>query len=90
MSGQTAARQELTSTTRTRMRELAHREGSDVDVSLFWRPEDNSLLLLLVEVPTGVVFEIPVEPQDAMDAFNHPYAYLPARTADPWAEVLAA
>jgi hypothetical protein len=72
------------------MRELAHREGSDVDVSLFWRPEDSSLLLLLVEVPTGVVFEIPVEPQDAMDAFNHPYAYLPARTADPWAEVLAA
>lgn len=88
MSRQTAARQE--SRTLTRMRELAHREGSDVDVSLFWRPEDNSLLLLLVEVPTGVVFEVPVEPQDAMDAFNHPYAYLPADTADPWAEALAA
>ena len=88
MSRQTAARQE--SRIGTRMRELAHREGSDVDVSLFWRPEDNSLLLLLVEVPTGVVFEVPVEPQDAMDAFNHPYAYLPAHTADPWAEVLAA
>jgi hypothetical protein len=72
------------------MRELAHREGSDVDVALFWGPEDNSLLLLLVEVPTGVVFEVPVEPQNAMDAFNHPYAYLPARASDPWAELLAA
>ena len=88
MSRQTATRQE--SRAGARMRELAHREGSDVDVSLFWRPEDNSLLMLLVEVPTGVVFEIPVEPQDAMDAFNHPYAYLPAHTADPWAELLAA
>jgi hypothetical protein len=76
--------------TRARMRELAHREGSDVDVSLFWRSEDNTLLLLLVEVPTGVLFEIPVSPEDALDAFNHPYAYLPVRTADPGAELLAA
>jgi hypothetical protein len=76
--------------TRARMRELAHREGSDVDVSLFWRPEDNALLLLLVEVPTGVLFEIPVSPGDALDAFNHPYAYLPVRPPDPWAELLAA
>lgn len=75
---------------RMRMRELAHREGNDIDVSLFWRPDDNSLVLLLVEVPTGVLFEIPIEPKDAMDAFNHPYAYLPARTADPFSELLAA
>jgi hypothetical protein len=73
-----------------KMRELAHREGPDVDVALFWRPEDNSLVLLLVEVPTGVLFEIPVPPEVALDAFNHPYAYLPAQQADPWAELLAA
>jgi hypothetical protein len=84
-SGQVAEQE-----TRARMRELAHREGSDVDVSLFWRPEDETLLLLLVEVPTGVVFEIRVHPEDALDAFNHPYAYLPVHTADPWAELLAA
>jgi len=85
---QVAAEQETR--TRVRMRELAHREGPDVDVSLFWRPEDNTLVLLLVEVPTGVLFEVPVAPEDALDAFNHPYAYLPATTADPWAELLAA
>jgi hypothetical protein len=88
MSRQTAAIQE--SKTATRMRELAHREGPDVDVSLFWRPEDDSVVLLLVEVPTGVVFEIPVDPQQAMDAFNHPYAYLPASAADLSPELLAA
>lgn len=75
---------------RPRMRELAHRTAHDIDVSLFWRPEENSLLLLLVEVPTGVLFEIPVLPEDALDAFHHPYAYLPARPADPWPELLAA
>ena len=90
MSGsrQVAAKQETRA--RARMRELAHREGPDVDVSLFWRPEDNTVVLLLVEVPTGVLFEIPVLPEDALDAFNHPYAYLPARVADPWPELLAA
>jgi hypothetical protein len=73
-----------------KMRELAHRESPDIDVSLFWRPEDNALRLLLVEVPTGVLFEFSVDPQDALDAFNHPYAYLPARSPDPWPELLAA
>jgi hypothetical protein len=73
-----------------KLRELAHRVAQDIEVSLFWRPADNSLLLLLVEVPTGVVFEIPVPNENALEAFNHPYAYLPASSADPWAELLAA
>jgi hypothetical protein len=77
-------------TLQPRLRELAHRESSDVDVTLFWRPDDDSLLLLLVEVPTGVVFEVPVRPEDAMAAFNHPYAYLPAKVPDTVDELLAA
>jgi hypothetical protein len=78
-------------TLQPRLRELAHRESSDVDVTLFWRQEDDSVLLLLVEVPTGVVFEVPVRPEDAMTAFNHPYAYLPARRVpDTVEELLAA
>lgn len=88
MSRHTAAQQEIPG--HMRMRELAHREGHDIDVALFWRPEDNSLVLLLVEVPTGVLFEIPVEPDDALDAFHHPYAYLPARAVDSFPELLAA
>lgn len=71
-------------------RELAHREALDIEVSLFWRPADDSIVLLLVEVPTGVVFEVPVASEDALDAFNHPYAYLPADKAEPRPELLAA
>jgi hypothetical protein len=73
---------------RGRGRELAHRTGSDIEVSLHWHP-DNSLTLLLVEVPTGVVFEFGVEPGHALDAFNHPYAYLPTVAIDPRLEAPA-
>jgi hypothetical protein len=61
----------------SRVRELAHRADSDVEVSLRWRRIDNSLTLLLLEVATGVEFEFSIPPDDALDAFNHPYAYLP-------------
>jgi len=63
---------------RAKSRELAHRATSCVEVTLFWRKLDNALTLRLVEVETGIEFEFGVRPQDALDAFNHPYAYLPA------------
>ena len=58
-------------------RELAHRVTSCVEVTLLWRELDNALTLRLVEVATGLEFEIVVRPEDALDAFHHPYAYLP-------------
>ena len=58
-------------------RELAHRVTSCVEVTLLWRKLDNALTLRLVEVGTGLEFEFVVRPEDALDAFNHPYAYLP-------------
>ena len=59
-------------------RELAHRVTSCVEVTLLWRKLDNVLTLRLVEVGTGIEFEFGVRPEEALDAFNHPYAYLPA------------
>ena len=58
-------------------RELAHRTTSFVEVTLLWRKLDNALTLRLVEVGTGIELEFGVRPEDALDAFNHPYAYLP-------------
>jgi hypothetical protein len=58
-------------------RELAYRMTSSVEVTLFWRKLDNALTLRLREVATGIEFEFGVRPEDALDAFNHPYAYLP-------------
>lgn len=67
---------------RAKSRELAHRVTSTVEVTLLWRQIDNMLTLRLVEVGTGVEFEFGVRPEDALDAFNHPYVYLPRPAAD--------
>ena len=63
-------------------RELAHRVTSCVEVTLLWRKLDNALTLRLVEVATSIEFEFGVRPEDALDAFNHPYAYLPVPKPD--------
>ena len=70
--------------------ELAHRTGSGIEVSLLWRRVDDSIALRLVEVATGVEFELRVPSEDALDAFYHPYTYLPTHAVDPWQESLAA
>ena len=44
----------------------------------------------LTEVENSVVFELNIAPEDALDAFYHPYAYLPRHAVDPWQELLAA
>jgi hypothetical protein len=72
------------------VRELAHRVGTGIEVSLLWRRVDNSIALRLVELATGVEFELRVPPGEALDAFYHPYAYLPVHAVDPWQESLAA
>jgi hypothetical protein len=74
---------------RAQARELAHRRTGDVEVTLLWRQLDNMLSLRLVEVGSGVEFEFGVKPEQALDAFNHPYAYLPTATVDSL-ELLAA
>ena len=74
---------------RAKSRELAHRVSSTIEVTLLWRQVDNMLTLRLVEVGTGIEFEFGIRPKDALDAFNHPYAYLPRPTVDSL-ELLAA
>jgi hypothetical protein len=74
---------------RSKTRELAHRVTSDVEVTLFWRKRDNFVTLRLVEFATGIEFEFGVPPENALDAFKHPYAYFPS-SADESEELLAA
>lgn len=75
---------------RAAVRELAHRTGTGIEVSLLWRRAENAIALRLVEVATGVEFELRIPSEHALDAFYHPYAYLPAQPVDPWQETLAA
>jgi hypothetical protein len=62
---------------RATTRELAHRETTHLQVSLLWHPTNNLLTLRLVEVGTGREYTFCIKPEKALDAFNHPYAYLP-------------
>ena len=62
--------------------DLAHRATTFVEVTLLWRELDNALTVRLVELGTGIELEFGVRPEDALDAFNHPYAYLPVPNPD--------
>jgi hypothetical protein len=54
-------------------RELDHRNGDGVDVTLLWEPETNSMVVVVVDGSRS--FRIEVDPADALDAFHHPCAY---------------
>lgn len=57
------------------MRELAHRSNDGIDVTLFWHPDTNELTVCVCDQRRGAYFEIEPEPNDALDAFYHPYSY---------------
>jgi hypothetical protein len=60
-------------------RELAQRiSGTDV-VLLLWHPDSQQLELAVLDVTTGVSLHLEVAPGNAIDAFNHPFAYVTRR-----------
>ena len=68
--------------------ELDYRRGVEIEVSLLWRRHTDQIIVTVRDNRTGGLLEIPVAPEQAMHAFQHPYAYaasvgidLPARTA---------
>ena len=67
----------MNSTTPTleKPRELAHREHDGVEVTLLWHPADNHLSVVVVDRTNDAAFELVVDPDEAMDVFEHPYAY---------------
>jgi hypothetical protein len=58
-----------------RRAELAHRTSGGIDVYLFWEQRTNRVSVEVIDARTRDSFELDVDPQDALDAFNHPYAY---------------
>jgi hypothetical protein len=57
-------------------RELAHRSGDGIEVTLFWDPRDDSLSVRVHDTREGARFEVPVEDAKPLDVFEHPFAYL--------------
>ena len=80
----------MTTTTLNDRRELAHRSNDGIEVTLFWSKPSNRVTIAVLDSHSDETLEFEVDGADALDAFNHPYAYLPVRTADPWPELLAA
>jgi hypothetical protein len=62
-------------TTDISIRELDHRTGDGIDVTLLWYPEADRVSVAVVDVRSGEAFELTVAPADALEAFRHPYAY---------------
>jgi len=75
-------------TTQVLFEELDRREGDGIEVSLLWNRADDRITVFVVDSRLDESLEIPVEPQNALDAFRHPYAYaafrgLPTPQAQP-------
>ena len=58
------------------LRELATRENDGITVRLQWRADDDAVLLQLDDAKLGLRFELQIAPEEALHAFEHPFAYL--------------
>ena len=58
------------------LRELAHRSGDGLEVSLLWDPRDDSLSVRVKDTREGARYDIPVADAKPLDVFEHPFAYL--------------
>src|SRR5438128_10405505 len=65
----------MTTTTITRRTELAHRTSNAIDVYLFWKEPTSRVTVAVLDARTGDSFELEIDGHDALDAFNHPYAF---------------
>lgn len=57
------------------LRELDHRGGDGIDVTLLWNAEDDKTYVFVDDDRSGQSLRIAVDRADALDAFRHPYAY---------------
>ena len=55
-------------------KELAYRSSNGIDVLLLWNPANDTLAVLVID-DNADSFELDVDASEAMDVFEHPYAY---------------
>ena len=59
----------------TERRELAHRTGNGIEVTLLWTKSTNTVTIAVVDTHSSEELEFEVDGSRAFDAFNHPYAH---------------
>jgi hypothetical protein len=60
---------------RPERRELAHRSSAGVDVTLYWHPTLDELIVSVRDKRYRAHFEIRPQRYLALDVYYHPYAY---------------
>ena len=63
-------------------KELAYRENDGVSVTLVWEAGSDRLTVSVRDLRSGEAFDLRAAAENAMDVFNHPYAYA-ARAVEP-------
>ena len=66
---------------RNEIRELDRRRGDGLEVALLWESRTDRVFVSIVDHRRDVVLEVSVDPADALDAFRHPFAYVPVGAA---------
>jgi hypothetical protein len=62
---------------------LAKRKNAGIHVTLLWAEDTNTVAVLVRDEGTDDEFELSVEPgANALDTFEHPYAYAAWRGVD--------
>jgi hypothetical protein len=72
-----------TATSHRPQHELAQRTAAGIEVTLFWTPVDDSLLVRVVDLFADDCFEMPVARERASFAYRHPFAYAAECGLDP-------
>ena len=65
-------------------KELADRLNDGLDVRLVWSKSDgkDEVVVRVTDFREGDYFEIPTEPERALDVYHHPFAYRDLSTVD--------
>lgn len=69
----------MTATAFTERRELAHRASDGIEVTLFWTKATNRVTIAVLDSHSDESLLFDVDGRDALNAFNHPYAYAATR-----------
>jgi hypothetical protein len=65
----------MSATSEVAGRELDRRSNYGFDVMLLWDPETNGVSVAVEDQRYGFSLSFQVDPADALDAFQHPFAY---------------
>jgi hypothetical protein len=65
----------MSATSELALRELDRRINYGFDVRLLWNPESDRVLVAVEDQRYSFSLSFQVDPADALDAFQHPFAY---------------